>query len=412
MEKGKVCHIENEGFPQIGNETMKYLIIGNGVAGTEAALTIRKNDPVGEITIISESEHLFYYRPKLIDYLAGEITIDKLTIYQKEFYDKRNIQNILGTRVEKIVPKDKITVSEDGTKHEYDKLLLATGASCFIPPIQGTDKPGVFSLRGIKDADDIRAYSRDITNVAVIGGGLLGLETAYSLRKLGKKVTVIEVYGRLLPRQLDDEGAAILRKILEDKGLSFILPGVVQAIEGNGKVENVTLRSGVPVKTDMVLICAGIRGRDELAKDIGATVRKGIVVNDYLQTSIEHIYCAGDPAEHHGRLYGLWPPAKEQGMITGLNMAGVPTPYRGTVCSSTLKITGIDVYSAGDIEADDAEILFSKDKGVYRKLLLKNEKAIGTIVVGDSKAVIMASRMFAGETVSEEFKKYFQGRVG
>ena len=390
---------------------MKYLIIGNGVTGTEAALTIRKNDPVGETTIITESEHLFYYRPKLIDYLAGEITIDKMIIYQKEFYDKRNIQNILSTRIERIVPQDKIAVSENGTKYGYDKLLLATGASCFIPPIQGSNKPGVFSLRGIKDADDIKAYCRDLTDVVVIGGGLLGLETAYSLRKLDKKVTVSEVYGRLLPRQLDEDGAAILRRMLEDKGLSFILPGVVQAIEGEGKVESVTLKSGVPVKTDMVLICAGIRGRDKLAKNIGATVRKGIVVNDYMQTSVDQIYCAGDPAEHHGSLYGLWPPAKEQGMIAGLNMAGVPTPYRGTICSSTLKITGIDVYSAGDIETDDTEILLSKDKGAYRKLLLKNEKAVGTIVVGDSKAVIMASRMFAGETVTDEFKNYFQGRI-
>lgn len=390
---------------------MKYLIIGNGVAGTEAALTIRKNDPDGEITIISESEHLFYYRPKLIDYLAGEITIDKMTIYQKEFYDKRNIQNILGTRIEKIAPQDKIAISENGTKYGYDKLLLATGASCFIPPIEGVNRPGVFSLRGIKDADDIRAYCRDITDVAVIGGGLLGLETAYSLRKLGNKVTVIEVYDRLLPRQLDNDGATILRRMLEEKGISFILPGMVQVIGGKDKVESVTLKSGVPVKTDMVLICAGIRGRDELAKDIGAIVRKGIVVNDFMQTSIDQIYCAGDPVEQYGRLYGLWPPAKEQGMIAGLNMAGVPTPYQGTICSSTLKITGIDVYSAGDIEAEEADLLSSKNEGVYRKLLLKNEKAVGAIVVGDSKAVMMASRVFAGETVTEEFKKYFQGRI-
>ena len=386
---------------------MKYLIIGNGVAGTEAALTIRKNDPEGEITIISESGHLFYYRPKLIDYLAGEITQDKFTIYKSEFYEKKNIQNILSTKIVKLVSQEKMVISEDGTKYAYDRLLLSTGAQCFIPPIPGANQPGVFSLRGIKDADDIRAFCRDITDVVVIGGGLLGLETAYSLIKLGKKVTVIEVYGRLLPKQLDDEGAVILRKMLEEKGLSFILPGMVQAIEGAGKVENVTLKSGVQVKTDMVIICAGIRGRDELAKDIGATIRRGIVVNDYMQTSIDSIYCAGDPAEHNGILYGLWPPAKEQGMIAGLNMAGVTTPYRGTVYSSVLKITGIDVYSAGDTDAPNAEILLSKGKGVYRKLALKNHKAVGAIIVGDSKAVSTASKVFEGGASPENLKIFF-----
>jgi nitrite reductase (NADH) large subunit len=279
----------------------------------------------------------------------------------------------LGTRIVKIIPQENMVVSENGTKYGYDKLLMATGAKCFIPPIKGVDKPGVFSLRGVEDADNIKAYCQDITEVVVIGGGLLGLETAYSLKKLEKKVTVIEVSDRLLPRQLDNEGAAILRRMLEEKGLLFVLPGMVHTIEGDDKAEDVTLKSGERIKADAVIICSGIRVRVSLAREVGIRIEKGIVVNDYMQTSIDNIYCAGDPAEHNGKLYGLWPPAKEQGMTTGLNMAGVATSYHGTVYSRALKITGIDVYSAGDFDAENAEILLSKGKDVYRKLLLKKK---------------------------------------
>ncbi len=301
------------------------MIVGNGVAGTEAAISIRKNDSDGDITIISESENPFYYRPKLIDYLAGEVSLPQFTIYRNEFYEKKNINNMLGTRIAKIIPDENVVVSENGTKYGYDKLLIATGADCFIPRMDGVNKTGVFDFRGVKDADSIREYCKDAMDVAVIGGGLLGLETAHSLTKRGNKVTVIEVFDRLLPRQLDNEAAALLRRLLEEKGLSFVLPASVVAIEGKTKVENVILKSGQRIKTGAVIICAGIRGRIELAREADIKIDKGIVVNDCMQTSIENIYSAGDPAEHNGRLYGLWPAAKEQGRIAGLNMAGVST---------------------------------------------------------------------------------------
>jgi nitrite reductase (NADH) large subunit len=392
---------------------MKYLIIGNGVAGIEAALSIRKSDPQGEITVISESKNLFYYRPKLIDCLAGEVSLDQFTIYNKEFYEKNNITNVLGTKITKIIPGKNIIISENGTEYGYDKLLLATGANCFVPPIRGVNKKGVFVLREVEDVDGIREYCQDIENIVVMGGGFLGLEAAYSLTKLGKRVTVIEVFDMLLPRQLDKEAAALLRKLLEEKGLSFVLPDLVLAIEGEnpagsvGKVQNVILKSGKQVKAGAVVICTGIRGRDRLAREAKIKVEKGIVINDYMQTSIENVYCAGDPAQHHGKLYGLWAAAKEQGKIAGLNMAGIPTKYAGTLSSGTLKITGIVVYSAGDFDAVDAQIFVSKEKNIYRKLLLKNNRPVGAIVVGDSESAKTASRVFEGKAPPEEFKKYF-----
>ena len=386
---------------------MKYLIVGNGVAGTEAALAIRENDSDGEITIISESEHLFYYRPKLIDYLAGETTLDEFTIHKDEFYEKQNIENVLGTKVVKIIPDENMVVCDDGAKHGYDRLLIATGADCLIPPINGVTKKGVFEFRGVRDADNIQEYCKNITDVVVIGGGLLGLETAYSLRKSGKKVTVIEVFDRLLPKQLDDEGAGLLKKLLEAKGLSFVLPANVASVEGDGRVETVILESGQRIRAGAVIICTGISGRVALAKEASLEVGKGIVVNDYMQSSTENIYCAGDPAEHNGRLYGLWNPAREQGKIAGLNMAGVQSRYGGTVDSSGLKITGIDVYSAGDFGAENAETLISKNENVYRKFVLRDNQPLGAIVVGDSEAVKSAASVFEDKVAVEEFKKHF-----
>jgi len=389
------------------NKIMKHLIIGNGVAGCEAALAIRENDSDGDITIISESENLFYYRPKLIDYLAGEVTLDKFTIHNWEFYEKRNIENVLGTKVAKIIPDENTVISENGKKYGYDKLLIATGADCLIPPIEGINNTGVFDFRGVRDADSINKYCEDVTDVVVIGGGLLGLETAYSLKKLGKKVTVMEVFDRLLPKQLDNEGAGLLKRLLEEKGLMFVVPANVLAIEGKNDVEKVVLKSGQQISAGAVVVCTGIRGRVELAKEASVEVGKGIVVNDHMQTSTENIYCAGDPAEHNGRLYGLWPPAKEQGKIAGLNMAGVPTPYRGTVSSSALRITGIEVYSAGNFDSGNAEVLISKNQNVYRKFVLRDNQPVGAIVVGDSEAVKAAASVFEEKAAPEEFKKYF-----
>jgi len=386
---------------------MKYLIIGNGVAGTEAALAIRKNDSDGEITMISQSEHLFYYRPRLIDYLAGEMSLDKFTVYKSQFYGRMNIKNVLGTQIVKIAPHENSVISKDGNRYGYDKLLLATGADCFVPRIDGVNKKGVFSLRGVEDADRIRGHCQDITDVVIMGAGLLGLETANSLRKLGKKVTVIEVFDRLLPKQLDYEGADLLKNLLEEKGLSFVFPDMVVAVQGENKVENVVLKSGNQLRAGAVVICAGIRGRDKLAREANIEVEKGIVVNDTMQTSIEDIYCAGDPTEHDGKLYGLWPPAKEQGRIAGLNMAGISTKYKGTVCSSSLKVTGIDLYSAGDFNSEDGEVLLSKDRNSYRKFVLRNNQAIGAIVVGDQEAISVVSDVFEGNTSPEKFKKYF-----
>lgn len=382
---------------------MDYLIIGNGVAGTEAALEIRKHDSEGNITLVSESQHQFYYRPRVIEYLAGSVTVDKITLYKDELYSSKNIRTILDTRIIRILPDEKKAVDFSGRSFTYDKLLLATGARPAIPPITGINLPGVFTLRGITDADDIMSYCSNAADIVIIGGGLLGLETASSLYREGRSVTVIEFFEWLLPRQLDRAGGAILKEKLEEQGLHFILNDSVASIEGEEGVEKIVLKTGKEIKADAVIISAGIKGRVELASEAGVEVNKGIVVNDYLETSVKDIYAAGDPIEHGGSIYGIWPAAREQGKIAGMNMAGVPTPYSKTMMSNVLKVTGIDLYSAGDFNAENSEIFASANDGAYKKLVIR-DNPVAAIVLGDSQAVKIAQRVMEGKSDPEDFK--------
>jgi nitrite reductase (NADH) large subunit len=373
---------------------MRYLIIGNGIAGVEAAINIRKIDKEGDITIITKSENLFYFRPRLIDYLANKVTFKEIIAKQKDFYEEKRIKNVFNTKVTGIRPETKNVIDSSGITFKYDKLLLATGAKPFLPPIDGIDKKGVFTFRQKKDADNIKLFCKDKKDVVIIGGGLLGLEVANSLTILGKKVTIIEYFNQLLPRQLDEQGAEVLKIILERKGLSFELGNITEKIDGKDKVERVILKSGEIVKTDAVIISAGIRPRLELAKDINVKINKGIKVNDYMETSIKDIYAAGDIAEHRETNYGLWIPSKEQGEIAGKNMAGEKIKYKGSSFETRLKVTGITLFSAGEFNAKDGEIKTLQGDDVFKKIIIKNKKLYGAIILGDDKAALLASKIF------------------
>lgn len=386
---------------------MNHLIIGNGIAGIEAALSIRKNDPESGIRVLSASRHPHYYRPRLIEYLAGETPLEKLITHKDDFYSKNRIETTLGTVVERIIPGENRVIDSAGNSYSYDTLLLATGASPFLPPFRGNDLEGVYTLRGITDADRIKARCGIPGHVAVIGGGLLGLETAYSLTRLGNRVTVVEYCRRLLPRQLDDEGGAVLLKMLVDKGISFILDDSVLSVDGSVRAESISLKSGNTLPVDAVIVSAGIRCRTDLAARAGLATAGGVIVDDYLRTSVNNIYAAGDPAEHKGKLYGIWPASREQGRVAGLNMAGIETRYSGTLPSNTLKITGIDLYSAGDFNATDCEVLVQGDNAGYRKFLLNKDHPRGAIVLGDREAVKTAQRVLEGKADPEEFKRFF-----
>jgi len=365
---------------------MKYVIIGNGVAGTTAAAHIRKLDSDGEITVLTDEATPFYSRIRLIEYLAGEAAEKDIVIYKDEWYKKNNISLLLNTRIADIDKDKKEVMTSNGERSGFDKLLFATGSFSFVPPITGSDKKGVFTLRTIRDADEIIHYAKGMKKVLLIGGGVLGLEAGNALRKRGHEITVVEFFPRLLPRQMDSGGAEILKAQLESMGFTFFLGAKSKEIVGDDKVTGLVLEDGTKIDCDLIIISAGVRPHAELAKKLGLTIKKGLIVNDRMETEIKDIYAAGDLIEHRGVFYGIWPAAQKQGEIAGMNMAGGNTLYGGTTISNILKVVGVDLAAAGDVDEEGkCESIVQKDreKYLYKKLVIKDNMLSGCIFYGD-----------------------------
>ena len=363
-----------------------YIIVGNGVAGNAAAETIRKYDQEGEIRIFAKERQPFYYIPGLPEYLSGERPLDRLIIHDEKWHRERRLELHLETEISRIDPAKKLVFTREGQTYSNDKLLLATGGISFVPPIKGADHPGVFTLRTIADADAIREKAATAKKLALIGGGLLGLEAGNGLRKLGLEVAVIEFFPRLLPRQMDVPGAALLQKQMEDLGFKFYLGATTREIVPQNGGLSVRLESGEALEADLVLVSAGTRPDLALARSLGLVIDKGVKVDDTMKTGLDEIYAAGDLIEHRGRYYGLWSAAMEQGKVAGAAMAGQAARYEGTVPSNLLKVVGIDLLSVGEIDVEGRlEALVSKDetKKTYRKLVLKDKAIIGAILLGD-----------------------------
>lgn len=363
-----------------------YVIIGNGVAGNAAAENIRKHDPDGKIIVFSRESRPFYYVPALPSFLAGEKAADQITLHPQSWYDQRRIDLYLDTRVTQIDAAQKFVETGQGKRFPFDQLLLATGGKAFIPPMQGADSPGVFTLKTLADADRIKAAAAGAKTVVLIGGGLLGLEAGNGLRKLGLKVIVVEFFPRLLPRQMDAAGAAILARQLEDMGFTFYLGAKTQGIDPGPDGLTVSLESGEKLKGDLVLISAGVRPDLSLAQALGLEIDKAVKVDDSMKTSRDGIYAAGDLIEHRGRFYGIWSAAMEQGAVAGAAMAGQAAKYEGTLPSNVLKVAGIDLMAAGDIDADGkltALVHQNEAQKTYRKLVLQDNLLVGAILLGD-----------------------------
>jgi nitrite reductase (NADH) large subunit len=381
-----------------------YVIIGNGVAGTTAAENIRKNDKEGGITIVTEENLPFYYRVRLNEYISGDVTEQDLIAKKDAWYSEQNIELKTGTRIVGADSTGKNIITEDDQKLSYDRLLVATGSHSFIPPINGSEKKGIFALRSIQDAHNISDWVKDIEDVVLIGGGLLGLEAGNALTKLGKKVMVVEFFPRLLPRQLDVDGAKRLQAIMEGMGFSFRLGAKTQEITGIDQVKGVQLEGGEELSAEMVIISAGVRPNLEMAESLGLDQDKGIVVDEHLKTNKPDIYAAGDVAAFKGMPYGIWPAAMEQGEIAGINMAGGNKTYGGSTLSTTLKVVGIDLASAGNIDAEnELESRVVTDDNVYKKIVLENNKIIGCIMLGDTKGFNKIKKMMSeAQDVSKE----------
>jgi nitrite reductase (NADH) large subunit len=374
----------------------QYLIIGNGVAGTTAAEEIRRRDKEGAITIVTEESVPFYWRIQLNEYISGDLKEEKLWARKPEWYKDQGIDLKLKTRIQGGDVKEKVVISLDNRKLPYDRLLVATGSHSFVPPIRGADKKGVFTLRSFQDARDIMDWAKNIKEVVMIGGGLLGLEAGNALRKMGKKVMVVEFFPRLLPRQLDIPGAERLQAIMEAMGFSFRLGAKTQEITGDGAVKGVRLEGGETLKAEMVIVSAGVRPNLDLAKALGLEHDKGIKVDERMRTNQPDVFAAGDVAEFKGIPYGIWPAAMQQGKVAGNNMADGEAIYEGTVMANTLKVVGIDLASAGEIDVENKfEAKTLTDDKQYKKVVIHNNQVIGCIMLGDTNGFSRVTKMMA-----------------
>lgn len=364
----------------------RYVIVGCGVAGNAAAETIRKLDPESEIRMFTKEGHFYYYRPALPEYLAGEKEIRNFTLHDGAWYEKNRIQVHLSTEIVRIDPGTRTLTTGKGSNFVYDKLLLATGGNASRPAVKGGDSEGVFALRTLDDADAILKRAGTAKTAALIGGGLLGLEAANGLRKRGLKVTVVERNPRMLPRQMDPEGARLLQQKLEEMGFAFVLSERTREIMRLDEKLAVLFESGNVLETDMVLFSAGVEPELTLARQIGLPIGRGVKVDDRLQAGVEDIFAAGDAIEHRGRYYGIWPAAMAQGRTAGANMTGKETSYEGTLQANRLKVAGIDLISMGDIDAegeDECIVQEDEEKCIYRKLVIENNSIAGAILLGD-----------------------------
>jgi len=392
----------------------RYIVVGNGVAGVTAAQSIVRADPTAEVHIFGAEPYPYYRRPRLWEFIAGEVEQDALYFRPPEWYAERGIHVHLGVRATSLDPSAHCLTLSDGSIAEYDRLLLATGGRPFVPPFEGTGREGVFTLCTLDDALAMKTYALDVRRAAVIGGGLLGLETARALRSAGLEVTVIEFAPYLLPRQLDAEGAQVLQALLEAQGLLFLTNAATEAILGDGHARGVRLKDGRVVDGELVLISTGIRSRLELAREAGLEVSRGVVVDEQLRSSAADVYAAGDAAEFEGRVYGIIPAAIEQAQVAAANMVADPstssgrggsTTYSGTMPANTLKVVGIDLTCLGEATAtgDEFAILSRADpaSGVYRRLALRKGKIVGAILLGDTQSVRPVRQLIAtGRDVS------------
>lgn len=369
-------------------EKAKYLIIGNGIAGLAAAREIRANDEEGVIIMVSNEPTLTYYRVKLTEYISKDFVDEELLVSKENWYQDKNIKVMLRKFVEYIdITNSKVRL-DDGKEVEYEKLLIAVGSRPFIPPINGKYKEGVFALRTLKDLHYIKDYMKTCEDVSVIGGGLLGLEAAWSLKKLGKEVSIIEFAPYLLPRQLDKEIANKLEEKLSKIGFKVYLSTQAEEITGEGKAVGIKLNGERHIKADAILVSSGIRPNLDLVRDTTIEYDKGIKVDKHLKTNVNNIYSAGDVVEIEGMVLGLWTAGNEQGKIAGANMAGKELEYNHPKIFTTLQIGDIELFSAGVINDFDKVYEYKDDKkDIHHKIFTKNGKIVGVILFGDLKEV-------------------------
>ncbi|MFZ5844364.1 MAG: nitrite reductase large subunit NirB [Pseudomonadota bacterium] len=367
----------------------RLVLVGNGMAGMkviEELLTLAPDRY--DITVFGSEPHGNYNRILLSPVLAGEKRADEILINPIDWYAEHGITLHVGKPITVIDRDARVVRTDDGLVQAYDQLILATGSLPFILPVPGRELPGVVSYRDLHDVDQMLAASRQYKNAVVIGGGLLGLEAAYGLLKQGMTVTVVHLMPTLMERQLDAAAATLLQQTLEARGIAFKMAAQTTALLGSERVTAVQLADGSTVPADLVVMAAGIRPHTQLAKDCGLLCERGVVVSDAMLTSDPNIYAVGECVQHRGQCYGLVAPLYEQARVCAARLAGDPdAAYQGSVTSTKLKVTGVDLFSAGDFQGSDGcdQIVYQDaGAGVYKKVVLRDDKLIGAVLYGDT----------------------------
>lgn len=365
----------------------KLVLIGNGMAGIGTIEQILKLGGAYDITVFGSEPHPNYNRIMLSYVLEGSKTIQDIILNDWNWYEDNNITLHTGTTVTRIDEESHQVIADNGMVVPYDKVIIATGSNSFILPVPGSDKEGVVGFRDISDCDAMLAAAKEYKKAAVIGGGLLGLEAAKGLVNLGMDVTVVHLMEDLMERQLDRTASSMLQAELERQGVKFAMGKQTVALTGEQRVSGLSFSDGTSLEADFVVMAVGIKPNVTVAKESGIAVNRGIVVDDYLQTSMKNVYSIGECAEHRGVCYGLVAPLFEQGMVLAKLLCGSDTlPYEGSVVSTKLKISGVDVFSAGEfLDTPEHTVISSKDewKKTYKKILLRNNVIVGAVLFGD-----------------------------
>jgi nitrite reductase (NADH) large subunit len=366
----------------------ELVVVGNGMAGVACLEQILKHSPKFNVTVFGEETHANYNRILLSSVLAGERSADDITINSLEWYQQNNIGLRLGVRVVDVDPVGRTVRGDDGGITAYDKLLIATGSNAFLPPVSGLDKENVFTFRNLDDTRAILQTARPGAKAVVIGGGLLGLEAARGLQLRGCNVTVVHLLETLMNMQLDMTGGWYLQQKMEQLHVRVLTSRVTQRLLGDGRVEGLEFANGELMEADLVVIAAGIRPNADLGRKAGVTVNRGIVVNDYMETSDPRVFAVGECVEHSGQVYGLVAPLLEQGKVLAATITGNKGPkFEGWKPAAKLKVMGVDVFSAGEVEeTPDSNAVRYEDQalGVYKKLIIRDNRLAGVVLVGDA----------------------------
>ncbi len=375
-------------------------MIGNGMAGVRTIEEILKlsTEPL-EITIFGQEPHPNYNRIKLSNILQGDTNFEEIIINPLDWYKENNIQLFTGESVTKIDVEAKKVISDQGREVEYDDLIIATGSNSFMLPIPGADKTGVTGFRDIKDCEMMIKSAKHYKKAVVIGGGLLGLEAARGLLNLGMKVDVVHLMPSLMERQLDPIASSLLKAELEAQGMRFLMEKETVEIIGDERVAGLRFKDGSHIPADLVVMAIGIKSNTMVAKDSGIFVNRGIVVNDYMETSAPNVYAVGECAEHREIVYGLVAPLYEQGKVLAERICGIETaPYEGSVTGTQLKVAGVDLYSAGEIFEDGTTksiMVYNEYEGIYKRVLVRNNRIVGIVLYGDTKDSTRLFRMLS-----------------